>query len=50
MMSKEGSTKIENFMTPGTGILVLGHGHIRHIGQNALFSKKNSLIGIDQIK
>ena len=30
MMTKEGSTKIVNFMTPGTGVLVLGHGHISH--------------------
>ena len=28
MMTKEGSTKIVNFMTPGTGALVLGCGHI----------------------
>ena len=27
MMTKEGSTKIVNFMTPGAGVLVLGHGH-----------------------
>ena len=31
MMTKEGSTKIVNFMTPGAGVLVLGHGHISHI-------------------
>ena len=31
MMTKEGSTKIFNFMTPGAGVLVLGHGHISHI-------------------
>ena len=30
MMSKEGSTEIVNFMTPGTGVLVLGHGLINH--------------------
>ena len=28
MMSKEGSTKIINFITPRTGILVLGRCHI----------------------
>ena len=28
MMTKEGSTKIINFMTPGAGVLVLGRGHI----------------------
>ena len=29
--TKEGSTKIVNFMTPGAGVLVLGRGHISHI-------------------
>ena len=27
-MTKEGSFKIVNFMTPGTAVLVLGRGHI----------------------
>ena len=31
MMTKEGSTKIVNFMTPGAGDLVLGRGHISNI-------------------
>ena len=31
MMTKEGSTKIVNFMTPRAGVLVLGRGHISHI-------------------
>ena len=31
MMTKEGSTKIVNFMTPGAGILMFGRGHISHI-------------------
>ena len=26
MMTKEGSTKIVNLMTPGAGVFVLGHG------------------------
>ena len=30
-MMKEGSTKIVNFMTPGAGVLVLGHDHNSHI-------------------
>ena len=30
MMTKEGSTQIVNFMTPGAGVLVLGGGHISH--------------------
>ena len=28
MMKKKESTKVVNFMTPGVGILVLGHDHI----------------------
>ena len=31
MMTKEGSTKIENFMNPGAEVFVLGCGHVRHI-------------------
>ena len=31
MMTKEGSTKIINFMIPGAGVLVLGRGLISHI-------------------
>ena len=31
MMTTERSTKIVNFMTPGAGVLVLGHGHIIYI-------------------
>ena len=31
MMTKEGSTQIVQFMTPGAGILMLGRGHISHI-------------------
>ena len=31
MMTKEESTKIVNFMTPGAGGLVLGRGHISHV-------------------
>ena len=31
MMTKEGSTKIVNFMIPGAGVLVLGRGHISYI-------------------
>ena len=30
MMTKEGSTKIINLMTPGVGVMMLGHGHISH--------------------
>ena len=30
-MTKKGSTKIVNFMTPGAGVLALGRGHISHI-------------------
>ena len=31
MMTKKGSTKIVTFMIPGSGVLVLGRGHISHI-------------------
>ena len=37
-MTKEGSTKIVHFMTPGTGVLVLGSGHISHIVKLHYFS------------
>ena len=30
MLTNEGSTKIVNFMTPGTGVMMLGCGHISH--------------------
>ena len=43
MMTKEGSTKIVNFMTPGAGVLVLGRGHISHY-ENALYFFKNLLL------
>ena len=47
MMTKEGSTKIVNFMTPGAGVLVLGCGHIsQRVKMNYFF--KNLLPGIDQ--
>ena len=32
-MTKEGSTKIVNFMTPGAGVLMLGRGHISHYSE-----------------
>ena len=40
MMSKEGSIKIVNFMTPGAGVLVLGHHHISHIVKMLKFFNK----------
>ena len=43
MMTKEGSTKIVNFMTPGAGVLVLGRGHISHIVEMH-YSYKNLLL------
>ena len=30
MMTKEGSSKIVNFMTPGAGVLMIGRGNISH--------------------
>ena len=38
MMTKEGSTKIIILMTPGAGVLLLGHGHISHYSEYALYS------------
>ena len=42
MMTKEGSTKIVNFITPGAGVLALGRGHISHIMKMHYFFKKSS--------
>ena len=42
MMTKEGSTKIVNFMTPGAGFLCRGHGHISQIVKMHHFFKKSS--------
>ena len=39
MMTKEGSTKIVNFMTPGTGVLVQRCGHISHSEMHYFFKK-----------
>ena len=39
MMTKEGCTKIVNFMTPGAGVLVQGRGHISHIAKLYYFFK-----------
>ena len=39
MITKEGSTKIVNFLTPGAGVLVLGRGHISHIMKMHYFFK-----------
>ena len=39
MMTKEGYTKIVNFMTPGAGVLVLGRGHMSHIVKMHYFFK-----------
>ena len=38
MMTEEGSTKIVNIMTPGVGVLMVGHGHIRHHSEYILTS------------
>ena len=43
MMTKEGSSKIVNFMTPGAGVLVLGCGHISH-GVKMHYFFKNLLL------
>ena len=36
MMTKEGPTKIVNFMTPGAGVPVLGRDHISHYSEYVL--------------
>ena len=35
MMTKEGPTKIVNYMTHGAGVLMLGRGHISHYSEYA---------------
>ena len=37
MMSKEGSTKKVNYMTPGAGVLVFGRGLISHVKKRYYF-------------
>ena len=39
MMNKDGSSKIVIYMTPGSGVLVLGRGHINHIVKKHFFFK-----------
>ena len=50
MMTKEGSTKIVNFMTPGAGVLVLGRGYISHIVKLHYFFKNLLFFSQAQIK
>ena len=38
MMTKEESTKIVNFMTPGAGVLMIGRGHKNHYSEYVLSS------------
>ena len=38
LMTKEGSTEIINFMTPGAGVLMLGRGHISTYCEYVVFS------------
>ena len=42
-MTKKGSTKIVNFMTPGAGVFVLGRGHISHLVKMHYFFKNHLL-------
>ena len=37
-MTKEGCTKIVNFMTPEAGVLMFGRGHISHYSEYVLSS------------
>ena len=50
MMTKEGSTKIVNFMTPRAGVLVLGPGHISHIVKMHYFFKNHLLYSQECIR
>ena len=50
MMTKKRSTKIVNFMTPRTGILVLGGGHISYIVKMHYFFKNLFLSEIKHTK
>ena len=43
MVTKEGSTKILTFMTPGAGVLVLRRGHISHRVKMDYFFKNSFL-------
>ena len=36
-MTKVGSTKIVNLITPGAEVLVLGHGHLSHLVKKHCF-------------
>ena len=38
MLTKETSTEIMNFITPGAGVLMLRRGHISHYGLYAISS------------
>ena len=43
MITKEWSTEIVNFITPGAGVLVLGRGHISFIMKMDHFFKTLTL-------
>ena len=44
MMTKEGSTKIINFVTPRAGVLMLGRGHISHYSEYVCISHFNEYV------
>ena len=46
-MTKEGSIKIINFMTPGAGVLILRRGHVSHNSEYALSSNPKYIQLID---
>ena len=50
MITKEGSTKIINFMTPGVGVFVLRCGHISYIVKIYYFFKIILLYSQAQIR
>ena len=44
MMTKEGYTKLGNFITPRVGVVALGCGHIGYIVKMLNFIRKSTLL------
>ena len=50
MITKEGSTKIVNFMTPRAGVLMLGRGHFNPVVKMHYFFKNLLLYSQAEIR
>ena len=48
-MTKDGSTKILDLITPEAGVLMLGRGHISHYSEDVLYSILYIYINIQHI-